>query len=67
VVAMSALQSAQFAQELELSAVQCGAIWRSRFAKRFAKSTGSCKEANSLEESEPEPFLKEPEPSQTSP
>lgn len=66
-MAMSALQSAQFAQELELSAVQCGAIWRSRFAKPFVKCTGSCKEANSLEKPEPEPFLEELESSQTGP
>jgi hypothetical protein len=37
------------------------------FAKRFAKSTGSCEEANSLEEPELEPFLEEPKPSQTGP
>jgi hypothetical protein len=37
------------------------------FAKQFAKSTGSCEEANSLEEPELEPFLEEPKPSQTGP
>lgn len=37
------------------------------FAKRFTKSTGSCEEANSLEESEPKPILEEPEPFQTGP
>ena len=37
------------------------------FAKRFAKSTGFCEEANSLEKPELEPFLEEPKPSQTGP
>jgi hypothetical protein len=40
---------------------------KEEFAKRFAKGIGSCIEAALVEELEPEPFLKEPEPSQTSP
>jgi hypothetical protein len=40
---------------------------KEEFAKRFAKGIGSCIEAAPVEELEPETFLKESEPSQTSP
>jgi hypothetical protein len=48
--------AAQFAEEPDLFGSHCCApLEEPFFTKRFAKSTGSCKGATPLEESEPEP------------